>query len=93
MAGFESVKKDGKEYCRMFFTVNSTNINVIDEVRRRLREFDSEYNFGRNTGTDYRIKDHKVDFEVDIYEDRDVEYLRKISDIFDDINNRIEELI
>lgn len=91
---FDIINKDGKNYIMAVFTVNSTNCYVEAEVRKRLRDFDeSEYRCGRNTGSMYRLAEHKIDFTVYINVDNDAEYVKKIIDIFEDVNNNIDQII
>ena len=90
---FDVFNKDGKEYVKATFTVDSMNIKVIDEVRRRLREFDDEFRCGRNTGTNYRLNDREVDFTIGIPADQTVEYVNSIIEIFNDVNNNIDKII
>lgn len=90
---FDVFEKDGKEYIKATFVVESMNIKVIDEIRRQLREYDDEFRSGRNTGTNYRLNDHEVDFTVGIPADQTIEYVNGIIDIFNNVNNNIDEII
>ena len=90
---FDVFEKDGKEYIKATFVVESMNIKVIDEIRRQLREYDDEFRSGRNTGTDYRLNDNEVDFTVGIPADQTIEYVNGIIDIFNEVNSNIEEII
>ena len=91
---FDIINKDGKNYIVAAFTVNSTNCYVETAVRKRLRDFDeSEYRCGRNTSSMYRLAEKKIDFTVYINVDNDAEYVKQIIDIFEDVNNNIDQII
>lgn len=90
---FDVFEKDGKEYIKATFVVESMNIKVIDEIRRQLREYDDEFKSGRNTGTSYRLNDREVDFTVGIPADQTIEYMNGIIDIFNNVNDNIDEII
>ena len=93
---FGNVRTVKDEECiELTRTINITNLGVIDEVRRRLREYDDMFDFGSHTGTLYNVKDHEVYFSVYIPVDRfenDLEFdYAVIVGILENINNYIEE--
>ena len=93
---FGSVEMVNDEECiKMTRTIKSTNIGVIDEVRRRLREYDDMFNFGSHTGTLYNVEDHEVYFSVYIPVEKfenDLEFVYNVVvGILENMNNYIEE--
>lgn len=92
--GYVEVIND-EECIKMTRTIKSTNIGVIDEVRRRLREYSDMFNFGSHTGTLYNVRDHEVDFSVYIPVEKfenDLEFVYDVVvGILENINNYIEE--
>lgn len=60
------IDRNGKEYYEKTFTVPSTNIRVMDTLRKELREYDSWFNAGGHTGCLYNTAKHEVYFTVGI---------------------------
>lgn len=88
-------KTDSKnrEYFDATFVVPSTNIHVMDELRKKLREFNEWYNFGSHTGCLYDTKNHQVFFTVGIPVEgmfKDWEF--SVINIFDNVESRIKEI-
>jgi hypothetical protein len=88
------VDDKGREYYNVTFIVPSTNIHVMDELRKRLRNYNDFYNFGSHTGCLYDVKNHHVFFTVGIPVGEtflnDWEF--DVCDIFDDVESKIDEL-
>lgn len=88
------IDRNGIEYYDVTFIVKSTNIHVMDEIRKRLRDYNEFYNFGGHTGCLYDTKNHMVFFTVGIPVGEtflnDWEF--DVVDIFDQIETEIDAL-